>query len=233
MSTNSTEMYLESNGKKLRIPVLPEKLEITDSANHSSLNVGEVGEILLRQGRKAQVISFSSFFPNVAFQGSDGKVEKPYSYVKTIESWLNNKDIVKLVLTRESSSYLGVSKNMFITSFKYYEEGGDVGTIQYTISFKEYRKITVNKITVTSKKASKKKTSSRTTTKKKAKTYTVKKNDCLWNIAKAQLGSSSKWKSIYNLNKSTIEKAAKKHGFKSSCTGHWIFPGTVLKLPDN
>ena len=43
--------------------------------------------------------------------------------------------------------------------------------------------------------------------------------------------SGSKWKTIYNANKSTIEKTAKKHGYASSATGHWIFPGTKLTIP--
>jgi nucleoid-associated protein YgaU len=35
-------------------------------------------------------------------------------------------------------------------------------------------------------------------------TYTVKKGDNLWNIAKKHLGSGSKWKDIYNANKGVI-----------------------------
>ena len=34
-----------------------------------------------------------------------------------------------------------------------------------------------------------------------AKTYTVKSGDCLWNIAKKQLGDGSRWKEIHDLNR--------------------------------
>lgn len=64
-----------------------------------------------------------------------------------------------------------------------------------------------------------------------SKTYTVKKGDCLWKISKKFYGKGSQWKKIYKANKSTIEKAAKKHGRKSSSNGHWIYPGTKLKIP--
>ena len=37
--------------------------------------------------------------------------------------------------------------------------------------------------------------------------------------------------SIYSLNKTAIEAAAKKYGRSSSSNGWWIYPGTVLKLP--
>lgn len=37
-----------------------------------------------------------------------------------------------------------------------------------------------------------------------AHTYTVKKGDCLWNIAKKELGDGIRWKEIYELNKDQI-----------------------------
>ena len=37
-----------------------------------------------------------------------------------------------------------------------------------------------------------------------SKTYTVKKGDCLWNIAASELGDGSRWTEIYELNKSEI-----------------------------
>ena len=63
------------------------------------------------------------------------------------------------------------------------------------------------------------------------KPYTVKSGDCLWNIAKAAYGDGSKWRVIYNANKTLIEETAKKYGRKSSQDGHWTYPGTVLTIP--
>ena len=86
------------------------------------------------------------------------------------------------------------------------------------------------------KKSSKKKARAsvkkkRRTTKSVAKTYTVKDGDTLLKIAKKQLNDSSLYKKLYELNKNTIEAAAKKHGRRSSSNGWWIYAGTVLKLP--
>ena len=67
---------------------------------------------------------------------------------------------------------------------------------------------------------------------KSSKTYTVKTGDCLWNIAKKFYGNGVKWKVIYNANKTVINETARKHGFKSSSNGHWIFTGTVLTIPE-
>ena len=51
------------------------------------------------------------------------------------------------------------------------------------------------------------------------KTYTVKKGDCLWNIAKKFYGNGAKYTKIYNANKSKIKNP------------NLIYPGQVLTIP--
>ena len=50
-------------------------------------------------------------------------------------------------------------------------------------------------------------------------TYTVQSGDCLWNIAKKQLGDGSRWQEIYNLNRDKISNP------------NLIHPGQVLAMP--
>lgn len=61
--------------------------------------------------------------------------------------------------------------------------------------------------------------------------YTVEKGDTLWKIAEKTLGSKLRYAEIYNINKEVIEETAKGRGKKDSSNGHWIFKGTVLKIP--
>ena len=58
-----------------------------------------------------------------------------------------------------------------------------------------------------------------TTNAPKAASYTVKSGDCLWNIAKKQLGDGSRWKEIYELNKDKIKNP------------NLIYPDQSLTLP--
>lgn len=72
----------------------------------------------------------------------------------------------------------------------------------------------------------------KTSTVKSDKTsYTVQSGDTLWSIAKRFLGDGVRWREIYDLNKTIIEKTAKNRGLESSDNGHWIFRGTVLQIP--
>ena len=59
----------------------------------------------------------------------------------------------------------------------------------------------------------------------------VKQGDNLWDIARVKLGNGARQAEIYTLNREVIEAAAKKHGRASSSNGWWIYPGTMLRLP--
>ncbi len=62
--------------------------------------------------------------------------------------------------------------------------------------------------------------------------YTVVSGDTLWGISKRFYGSGTKYHIIYNANADIIESTAKAHGKSSSENGHWIWPGTVLTIPE-
>ena len=65
-----------------------------------------------------------------------------------------------------------------------------------------------------------------------SRTYVVKPGDTLWGIAKQFYGSGTKHGIIYGSNTSLIESTATEHGFANSDNGHWIWPGTVLTIPE-
>lgn len=62
--------------------------------------------------------------------------------------------------------------------------------------------------------------------------YTVVSGDTLWGIAKRYYGNGAKYHIIYDANVSVIESTAKAHGKANSSNGHWIYPGTVLTIPE-
>lgn len=53
----------------------------------------------------------------------------------------------------------------------------------------------------------------------------------LWGIAAHWYGAGAQYPRIYTANAPLIESVAHAHGLASSEAGHWIFPGTRLKIP--
>lgn len=218
MNTNY-EMWITHNAErdKLRIPVLPEKFNVSIGSNNSTVDVAELGEIVVKQSRAAYQFSFSSFFPPRSFPGVQASVlTEPLTCVEKIKTWLESKKPVHLIITD-----VGVDSFCTIEKFSYYEEGGDVGTIHYDLTFKEYREITLRQVTVENTTATVEQTETRVDNTTTPKTYTIKKGDCLWNIAKSFYGSGSQYTKLYEANKSVV-----------GSNPNLIYPGQVLTIPE-
>ena len=213
------QMWITYNAEKekLRIPVLPQTFNISIGSNNSSVDVAELGEIVVKQARQAIQFSFSSFFPLTSFPGVGTSLTDPLICVEKLKRWQEGDKPVHLILTD-----VGIDKYCTIETFDYYEQGGDVGTIYYDLALKEYREITVRQVTVNvaQKKATVQKTEQRVDNSVQPQTYTVKSGDCLWNIAKRIYGNGAKYTVIYNANKSVI-----------GGNPNLIYPGQVLTIP--
>lgn len=205
MSTNY-QMYLTFNNEKerLRIPELPEVIEVTAGTKNESIDIVGLGEVTIFQDRPALQITFQSFFP--------AESSSPQQSIDTMLRWKEAKKPVHLIVT-------GTKINMFcsIENLVYSEKGGDVGTIYFSLSLKEYREVTVKSITVRGNTGVTSGGAQRIDNRVQPKTYTVKGGDYLYKIAKMECGNANKWKEIASLN-----------GISSPYT---IRPNQKLKLP--
>lgn len=204
MTTNKYQLWLETNGgrTKLQLPVNPEKITIKDTAQTNSFFVGGLGEVVVSSGMKAVQISFSSIFPKEYFPGCE--VKKPLSprvYKVFLEALVRYGTVFKFRITG-----IGITWNVIADSFTYSESGGDVGTYEYSVVFKEFisvkpKQININKI---NGKISENKSPARVNTTQKPETYTTQQGDCLYNIARQIYGDGSQYMKIYNANKNLI-----------------------------
>lgn len=223
------EIWINNGKDKIRFPVLPSSFKIGTSNQNTSESVHRKGEVNLLGERNLETVEVSSFFPakEYPFCQYKGFNKNPYTYVDKIKKWKNSKVTPVFIIT-------GVfNKTVSIESFEYGEEDA-TGDVSFTLSLKEYVTVSYSKAKKKTSKGKKvkKKTSSKKRSSKSTKTtrYTVKKGDTLSKIAKKITGKSSNWKKIYKKNKSVIEKAAKKHGRKSSSNGRYIYTGTKLVI---
>ncbi|MGE8207685.1 LysM peptidoglycan-binding domain-containing protein [Heyndrickxia sp. NPDC080065] len=224
MSKSIYEFWLSyNNGKeKLRLPVLPESLNISSPSQNESVSIAKLGEATIIQDPAAKIISFSSFFPATMSPLVEyAKIPKPWDCVKKIEKWKASGKPIRLIVTKTPINW-----DVSIEDFSNDEVGGAVGDINYEISLKEFKFVKVRKINTKKKKA----TSTRPNNKAKVKTYKVLKGDTLWTVARRSdvYGNSAEWKKLWNANKEMLIKRDKRN---IKQPGHWIYPNQVLKVP--
>lgn len=218
MNTNY-QMWITGNAEqeKLQIPVLPQKFNVSIGSKNTSVDVTGLGEITIKQSRPAYQFSFSSFFPRTNFPGIENvPLTDPQKCVERINGWIESKKPVHIIITGA-----GIDAYCTIEKFNRYEEGGDVGTIYYDLTLKEYREVTLRQVSVAGSTATVEPAQTRVDNTTTPKTYTVKKGDCLWNIAKSLYGSGADYTKIYDANKGTV-----------GGNPNLIYPGQVLTIPE-
>lgn len=194
------EIWLKQGKEKFRIAVLPPEYEVTSESNNTQVVIHSLGEINLLGKRKLKNISFSSFFPKKEYSFCEySPFPSPKESVKIVEK-MKNKGVLHLTITGTK-----VNMDCTIESFTWGENDG-TKDINFTLEFKEYRKVKI-KEKKKKEKVTKKvvpATTQRTTKEIKSTTYTVVSGDNLSKIAKKLTGSSANWQAIYNQNKESI-----------------------------
>ena len=213
------EFWLKkSNSDKIMLPVNPESFAFTEKHNNTSVNVNSIGEVNLLGKRDLKTGTISSHFPkrDRNYANNSGR-QAPYTYINKLLSWKSSGKPVQLIITGTKINF-----QVTIETLKYGEQDG-TGDVYYDLTLKEYRAVEIKKTKLKEKKKTTKKKSKpkRPAAKKKpkTKTYTVKRGDCLWNIAKRFYGNGTQYTKIYNANRGKIKNP------------NLIYPGQVLTIP--
>lgn len=220
----------------LKLPVTPKSLEIKIKNKNKTVDLINEGEINLLKTPGLSEVSFSFLIPQRPYHFAED-LQSASVYLDKLEDLKTEQKPFQFIVYREAFNKVMFKTNMTVSLEDYTigENAEDNTDLSISVSLKQYRDWGTKtvKVTRTSGSSKGKVTNSKSSskTKKKSKTYTVKKGDCLWNIARKFYGDGTKWKKIYNANKTVIEKTAKKYGRKSSSNGHWIYPNTKLTIP--
>ncbi|WP_019420195.1 LysM peptidoglycan-binding domain-containing protein [Paenibacillus sp. OSY-SE] len=197
---------IDSAGKNLYFPVNPEEVTIRREKGIETVSILSYGEFDFPSGEKVKEIAFSSFFPSVYDSGycNYENIPEPHTAMNRINKMIQDKKPVRFIITGTPVNVL-VLVSGHTTTLK----GGEPGDIYFDLTLRTWREAKVHTKVAAKKPAAKKAAAkngktSRPDTKPTPKTYVVKKGDTLSKIAKRELGSSSKWRSIYNLNKKAI-----------------------------
>lgn len=220
----TVDIYIteREGSREVRIPWLPENIKYTSGGViFAEYDILDRGPVAVPTGSGLAGVSWESELPG-EYRTDDsmlrGSAREPKYYHNIFEEWKKNRTPLRVMVTGYP-----INIDCFLKDYDG-EASGGFGDWPYSIEFIEARDIEIS-ATSTAKNT----TAKRSTT--TSKTYTVKSGDCLWTIAEKLKGAGSSWTSIYNANKTIIEKTAKDRGMSSSNNGWWIFPGTVLSIP--
>ena len=221
------DIYIkETEGnRELRIPWLPDKVSYDGKGTRmAQFEIIDVGEVEVPTGSELEEISWSSTFPGAGHKDLPfirGKWQNPKKIQNLIDDWRIKGTPLRVIMTGTP-----INHDVYIAdNVGEYDSG--YGDYKYDITLKRRREIKIisTKVSVSRPSAGNSSGGSG------GQTYTVKKGDTLWALAKKYYGSGAKYGTIYEANKTIIEQTAKKYGKSSSNGGHWIYPGTTLQIP--
>ncbi len=191
----------DGKGKKFQFPVNPEEVTISRQKGFDTTTILSYGEFDFPQGEKVKEISFSSFFPKEYDESycNYQDIPDPQEAMNTLNGFLLSQKPLRFIITGTS-----VNVPVIVASHNSTFRGGESGDVNFDLSLRTWREMKVSKKAGSGSKSVTVNKKPRTDMKEKKKTYTVKSGDSLSKIAKLELGDSSQWSRIYQLNKKVI-----------------------------
>lgn len=218
-------MYYFYMGSVL-LPIAPEKFTMKVNNTNKTMTLINEGEVNFLREAGLTDLEFDILIP--AVQYSFAKYEdgfKPISYFLThFENLKTEKKPFQFIVTRkfpDGKLLFDTNMSVSLEDYKIKEDADSGFDLIISFKLKQYRPFGTKIVKVNGNTASV--SNQRDTTNspapKQDETYTVKKGDCLWNIAKEFYGNGSKYTKIYEANKDKIRNP------------NLIYPGQVLTIP--
>lgn len=138
-----TDIYLKF-GRKIKIPVNPDEINITHPSNNKTFQVLDKGEIVVPMPPGLTEVSFKSFVSNNDEPFTDGSIT-PKTFVKTLKRAKDNRTKGRLIITR--SGLFDTNIRCIIEDFDVIDKGGEPDDIYYSIKLKEYRDYSAQSVT--------------------------------------------------------------------------------------
>lgn len=213
------EVYIDD----MLLPIPPQKIPIKYPGQNETATLINGEEINITRPPGLAEISIDVVLPQMDYPCAmwDGSVEDADEFISRLQDLKENGDTFEFIVIRDS---FDTNMDVTLEDYKVSDDVKEGLDLVVSITMKEVRhygtKI-MNFAIVPEQPipAAASPEPERPAEQPQAKTYTVKSGDCLWNIAKKQLGDGSRWKEIHDLNRDKISNP------------NLIHPGLVLVMP--
>ena len=213
------EVYIDD----MLLPIPPQKIPIKYPGQNETATLINGEEINITRPPGLAEISIDLVIPQMDYPCAswDGSVEDAEEFISRLQDLKESGDTFEFIVIRDS-----FDTNMDVTLEDYnvsddVKEGLDLVVSLTMKEARHYGTKIMNFAIVPEQPipAAASPEPERPAAQPQVKTYTVKSGDCLWNIAKKQLGDGNRWKEIHNLNLDKISNP------------NLIHAGLVLVMP--
>jgi len=223
----------------MMLPVAPPRMRVRINNQNQTTNLVSGEEINLLKAPGLTDFTFPALLPirQYPFAQYLSEFQPPSYFLGEMETLKLEREpfLFAVVRTGDNGSTLDVETSIKVSleDYRITETAENGMDMTVDIELKQWREYGTKIITVEDGSATT--TEDRlapTAPNKTERTYTIVSGDTLRGIARRKLGNEARWRDIFDLNEAVIEEAARRHGRASSSNGHWVFPGTVIRLPE-
>ncbi|SEW49623.1 LysM domain-containing protein, partial [Enterocloster clostridioformis] len=194
------EVYIDD----MLLPIPPQKIPIKYPGQNETATLINGEEINITRPPGLAEISIDVVLPQMDYPCAmwDGSVEDAEEFISRLQDLKESGDTFEFIVIRDS---FDTNMDVTLEDYKVSDDVKEGLDLVVSITMKEARhygtKI-MNFAIVPEQPipAAASPEPERPAARPQVKTYTVKSGDCLWNIAKKQLGDGNRWKEIHNLN---------------------------------
>ena len=197
------------------MPITPSKVKVKINNQNKTLTLISGEEINILKEAKLTDVSFDVVLPQVPYPFTNGGAQSADYYLSLFERLKQSKTPFQWILNRSRPDGVALFYSNLTVGLEDYQitdDAKDGFDLTASVKLKQYRAFGTKTVQITPSPAPSQPATAtvqepplETTSAPKAANYTVKSGDCLWNIAKKQLGDGSRWKEIYELNKDKIK----------------------------
>lgn len=204
------------------LPVTPKEMKIKINNKNKTIDIINLGEANILKMPGLSTIEFEFVAPAFQYPYVTNYQPQGFYYYLLEKLKVEQKPFIFSILRQmPTGRYTYPSSfNVSLEDYTILETVDEGFDIIFSVVLKQYKEFATQRIQIKESTEGKKtveKKQPRETTKEPEKTYTVKKGDTLWNIAKKELGDGTRYKEIAKLN--NISNPNK------------IYPGQVFRLP--
>ena len=211
------------------MPITPSKVKVKINNQNKTLTLISGEEINLLKTAALTDVSFDLILPQSPYPFANGNAQPAQVYLTVFEYLKKSKKPFQWTLYRNRPSGTALFYSDMTVSLEDYQitddvkEGLDIGV---SVKLRQYRAFGTKTVKLSPASSPAQPATAtveppprETSNAPQNTSYIVKSGDCLWNIAKKQLGDGSRWKEIYELNKDKIKNP------------NLIYPDQSLILP--